>query len=168
MTKEGLGHVLEVKPGFCALLATGKVGYKKQLFILPDDLLNVVKHLDECGYALENITALEIEEGFLLVYHFNQWNNGEKLALKVLLTDGVKEIDSISDVYPGALWHERECFDFFGIVFKNHSNLIPLLLDPKENIHPLLKAKNKRQPLAAIMPESEKIEQYIKIEELGK
>ena len=60
-------------------------------------------------------------------------------------------VPSIVSVFSGADWHERECFDFFGVVFENHPNLKPLLLPDDLGFHPLLKEKN-RQSLYAVLP----------------
>ena len=49
------------------------------------------------------------------------------------------EIPTISHIYQGANWHERETHDFFGIIFSGHPNLEPLLLPEDADFHPLLK-----------------------------
>jgi len=48
-------------------------------------------------------------------------------------------VPTISAVFPGANWHERETHDFFGIRFAGHPNLIPLLLPEDADYHPLRK-----------------------------
>ena len=47
-------------------------------------------------------------------------------------------------VFSGADWHERECFDFFGVEFLNHPGLNPLLLPDDMDAHPLIKEKDRR------------------------
>jgi NADH-quinone oxidoreductase subunit C len=48
-------------------------------------------------------------------------NTPRDLILKVKLTDRVNPIvDSVVDIYPAANFQERECYDMFGITFKNH------------------------------------------------
>jgi NADH-quinone oxidoreductase subunit C len=54
---------------------------------------------------------------------------------------------SISDIFQGADWHERECCDFFGVTFDGHPNLIPLLLPDNFGFHPLIKDEKKRVSL---------------------
>jgi NADH-quinone oxidoreductase subunit C len=48
-------------------------------------------------------------------------------------------VPSISEVFPGANWHERETHEFFGIRFLGHPNLSPLLLPEDATYHPLRK-----------------------------
>ena len=61
-------------------------------------------------------------------------------------------LPTISGVYPGADWHERECFDFYGIDFAGHPNLYNLLLPENFGSHPLIKAEKARKSLADLMP----------------
>jgi NADH-quinone oxidoreductase subunit C len=49
------------------------------------------------------------------------------------------EIPTISSIFAGADWHERETHDFFGIKFIGHPNLTPLLLPEDADFHPLRK-----------------------------
>lgn len=48
-------------------------------------------------------------------------------------------VPSVSGIYPGARWHERECFDLFGIDFEGHPDLRRILLPEDWVGHPLLK-----------------------------
>jgi NADH-quinone oxidoreductase subunit C len=45
----------------------------------------------------------------------------------------------VVDVFPGAAWHERETHEMFGIDFAGHEGLLPLLLPPEFEGHPLRK-----------------------------
>ena len=49
------------------------------------------------------------------------------------------EIPSLAGIYPGMEWHERECFDLFGIEFTGHPNLTRILLPDDWEGHPLRK-----------------------------
>jgi NADH-quinone oxidoreductase subunit C len=61
----------------------------------------------------------------------------------VLSTDLPKEdprVDSLTGIYPGADWHEREAAEMFGIDFIGHPNLVRLYLPDGFEGHPLLKS----------------------------
>jgi NADH-quinone oxidoreductase subunit C len=67
------------------------------------------------------------------------WSVAERrgVLLRALLTEGA--IASITDLYPGANWHERETHEMFGVDFPGHPDLKPLLLTPEFEGHPLRK-----------------------------
>jgi len=52
---------------------------------------------------------------------------------------GAAVVDSITDLFPGAAWHERETHEMFGLQFGGHPNLAPLLLPETFEGHPLRK-----------------------------
>jgi len=57
-------------------------------------------------------------------------------------------VPTISDVYTGANWHEREVRDFYGVVFSGHPNLEPLILAEEDvDLKPLLKEEKKLKDL---------------------
>jgi NADH-quinone oxidoreductase subunit C len=59
------------------------------------------------------------------------------------------EVDSLTSLWAGADWLEREVWDMFGIRFRGHPNLKRILMYDEFVGHPLRKdyAVNKRQPL---------------------
>jgi len=61
------------------------------------------------------------------------------------------EVPSISSIFSGAEWHEREAFDFYGIRFTGHPDLVPLLLPEDVDYHPLMKEDNGRTPLNDVL-----------------
>ena len=126
----------------------------KNFCISLDKLIPAVKELDNLGYFLEDVCCVHVKEGFELVYHFDHWDNPGRITLRTLISDD-QQAETISHIFPGADWHERECYDFFGIHFKGHKNLIPLLLPPDLNEHPLLKDKKTLKELSQLLPEGE-------------
>jgi NADH-quinone oxidoreductase subunit C len=74
---------------------------------------------------------------FRIVAHL--WSVAERrgVLLRAMLTEGA--IASVTDLYPGADWHERETHEMFGVDFPGHPDLKPLLLAPEFEGHPLRK-----------------------------
>lgn len=48
-------------------------------------------------------------------------------------------VRTLSDIYEGASWHERECYDLFGVVFAGHQDMTRILLPDDWRGHPLRK-----------------------------
>ena len=76
---------------------------------------------------------------FLVVYHLFSLRQGHRLRLKVFLGGEDPVLDSVVSVWETADWHERECFDLFGIRFRNHPDLRRILLPEDFGGHPLRK-----------------------------
>lgn len=79
------------------------------------------------------------EDSFEVVYDFNHFQELCRVALRVRVPRSLPQLPTISDIYPGANWHEREAHDFFGLVFTGHPDLSPLLLPEDADFHPLRK-----------------------------
>ena len=85
---------------------------------------------------------------FEVVYHLYSMEKKRRLRIKSRLHEEDPTIDSVSSVWPGMNWYEREAFDMYGIVFRNHPNLTRILMYEGFVGHPLRKdyPKAKRQP----------------------
>ncbi|RUM46909.1 MAG: NADH-quinone oxidoreductase subunit C [Desulfocapsa sp.] len=117
-------------------------GYDIDVQLEPGELLAAVMLLDKTGFFLESITGVDwIKEKQLeAVYDFSRYDFD--LCRVVIRTRTPREkpnVPTISKIYPGAGWHERETHDFFGIKFEGHPHLVPLLLPEDADFHPLLK-----------------------------
>jgi NADH-quinone oxidoreductase subunit C len=86
---------------------------------------------------------------FVVVYHFFSLPHKHRLRVEVPVEEGDAEIDSVTAIWGGADWLEREVWDMFGIRFRGHPNLRRILLYEEFLGHPLRKdyPVNKRQPL---------------------
>ncbi len=80
------------------------------------------------------------EQGLEVVAKVDNLDENIALLLKTRLGPGVTTCLSLTPVYRGADWMERECFDMFGIRFENHPDLRRILLDDAWEGHPLLKS----------------------------
>jgi NADH-quinone oxidoreductase subunit C len=80
------------------------------------------------------------EQGLEVVAKVDNLDDNVSLLLKTRLGPGVTTCSSLTPVYRGANWMERECFDMFGIRFENHPDLRRILLEDTWEGHPLLKS----------------------------
>jgi NADH-quinone oxidoreductase subunit C len=85
---------------------------------------------------------------FEVVYHLYSLERRHRVRIKARLHEEDPTIDSVASVWPGMNWYEREAFDMYGIVFRNHPNLKRILMYEGFVGHPLRKdyPKAKRQP----------------------
>jgi len=79
--------------------------------------------LDLCG--VDNLD--EREERFEVVFHAYSVSKKHHVRLKAAVPEADATIDTITGVYKGASWFEREAWDLYGIVFKGHPNLVRIL-----------------------------------------
>jgi NADH-quinone oxidoreductase subunit C len=86
---------------------------------------------------------------FAVVYHFYSVAHKHRLRLVVPVEQAETGVDSLTQLWPGANWLEREVWDMFGIVFRGHPDLKRILMYEGFEGHPLRKdyPVKKRQPL---------------------
>jgi NADH-quinone oxidoreductase subunit C len=95
---------------------------------------------------------------FELVVHLKSLSRNHRLRVKIPVAEQACEVDSIHGLWVAADWYERECHEMYGIVFKGHPNLAPLLLYDGFEGHPLRKdyPKGLQQPLVPMRPVKER------------
>ncbi len=76
---------------------------------------------------------------FEVVYHLYSIRHRHALRLKAEVPQNDARIDSVMPVWIGVNWHERECYDLFGIVFSGHPDLRRVLLPEDWEGYPLRK-----------------------------
>jgi NADH-quinone oxidoreductase subunit C len=114
------------------------------LEIAPESIVDVCRFLkeDQNFVRVSTVTAVDWypeEPRFAVVYHLHSPERNERLRLKCRLPGANPEIDSVTVVWRGANWYERETFDLFGIRFRNHPNLKRIMLPDGWEGHPLRK-----------------------------
>jgi NADH-quinone oxidoreductase subunit C len=102
-------------------------------FLRDDPRLAFVNITDICG-----VDYPEREKRFDVVYHLLSPRQNVRIRLKVM-TDEATPVPSLTAVYPGADWFEREAYDFYGIRFTGHPDLRRILTDYGFEGHPLRK-----------------------------
>jgi NADH-quinone oxidoreductase subunit C len=78
-----------------------------------------------------------MEPRFEVVYLLHSVSRNERIKLKVALPGEGPEVESVCGVYAGANWYEREAYDLFGVVFRNHPDLRRIMMPDNWKGHPL-------------------------------
>ena len=65
---------------------------------------------------------------FEVVYQLRNMETRENIRVRAFVDGDPPRIDSVSDLFPPANWDERETYDMFGIVFRNHPDLTRILM----------------------------------------
>lgn len=116
-------------------------GYHLDVELPPEKIPEAAEILTRENFFIESITGVDwIDEQQLeVVYDFNHFDELCRVVIRSRTDRNNPEIPTISHIYQGANWHERETHDFFGIKFIGHPDLSPLLLPEDADFHPLLK-----------------------------
>jgi NADH-quinone oxidoreductase subunit C len=116
-------------------------GYHLDATVTPDQVVSGAEQLDQEGFSLDTITGVDwlAEQQMEVVYDYFHATKPLRVVVRSRIPRENPEIPTISRVFPGANWHERETHDFFGIRFLGHPNLTPFLLPEDADYHPLRK-----------------------------
>ena len=103
-----------------------------------------VKSLFDEGYEMMvDLTAVDWfrkkEPRFEVIVNLLSLSKNLRKTIKVQVQDDTLTIPSITDIYPGANFYEREVFVMFGIIFENHPELTRILMPDDWVGHPLRK-----------------------------
>jgi len=130
------------------------------LIVEPKDLLAILTFLKQdprCDFNfLSDLGGVDylnyptpMPGRFAVVYNLLSFSKEQRFWVKTFVdpslpTDGVIEdpalwLDSVTSLWPGAEWPEREVFDMFGIRFRNHPDLRRILMWGDYPAHPLRK-----------------------------
>ena len=86
------------------------------------------------------LTGMDWGKELGVIYHLESIEHNHILVLKVKIEDRENPtLDTVSDIWRTAEFHEMEVFDFFGIKFNNHPNMKRLFLPPEWDGFPLRK-----------------------------
>jgi len=125
-------------------------------FLRDDPMLDFDLFVDLCGvdYPARETGRFEV------VAHLYSTTKRHRVRIKARVGDQEgdgAELDSITDVWSGANWLERETFDMMGVVFRGHPDLRRILMYPEFEGYPLRKdyPANQTQPLIPYRTEEE-------------
>ena len=129
----------------------GKIVDRKLAFgeltleIRPEDVLDVVTFLrdnSQCQFKnFIDVAGVDYPnriDRFEVIYHFLSPYLNQRIRLKVA-TNEDRPVPSITGIFPGADWFEREAYDLYGILFTGHPDLRRILTDYGFEGHPLRK-----------------------------
>jgi NADH-quinone oxidoreductase subunit C len=68
------------------------------------------------------------EPRFEIIYHLYSMRHAVHLRLKLQVSEEIGAVDTVSDIWPTANWHEREIYDMMGIKFDGHPDLRRILM----------------------------------------
>lgn len=136
-----------------AIVETKEAFGETTLIADPGRIVDLCRHLKmhHKFIRLDSITAVDwhpAEPRFEVVYHMQSLESTQpsarapgvsRIRVKCRVGGAQPEIDSVTGVWRAANWYERETFDMFGIGFRNHPNLIRILMPLDWEGHPLRK-----------------------------
>lgn len=114
---------------------------KEVMLALRDDASTCFEQcVDLCGVDYSEYHNDYVGPRFAVVYHLLSYTHNWRLRVRVFAQDDeFPMVDSLTDVWAGLNWFEREAFDFFGIVFSGHPDLRRILTDYGFIGHPFRK-----------------------------
>jgi len=127
---DAIEHEEEIRSGF------------SQITVSADSLVDLLTAVEADFPMFIDITAadyLEIEPYFHVIYAVTSTENNAKLIVKVKVDRDEAKLPTVTGVYAGANWFERELYDFYGIVFDGHPDLKRILMPDEWMGHPLRK-----------------------------
>jgi len=139
-------------------------GYHLEVVLDVNQVRKFVQTAYELCFYLVFVTGFHVRpdeghdkgnSGLEVVYQFARYDQLYRIKARVSVPNNF-EVPSISDIYQGADWHERETRDLYGVVFDGHPNLKPLLLAEEDaDFHPLLKEEANLKSLSEVSWSSE-------------
>ncbi len=108
--------------------------------IRPDSIVQVASYIfKDLKARFNTASGVDIRNHMEILYHFLIEDINLLISLRVKLQKPKLEIDSLSSIFEGSSWIEREIHEILGINFKGHPDLRRLLLpdDWPEGVYPL-------------------------------
>lgn len=114
---------------------------EKTVAVERSEIKNYLSGLLSTYPMLMDLTAVDYLEPTphtVIVYWLHSPDTLQRLRVTTKLARG-EEIPTVTDLWEGADWYEREIFDLFGVIFKGHPDLKRLLMPDDWHGHPLRK-----------------------------
>jgi len=116
-----------------------KRGYHLEVTLNSSQVRDFALLMRRLDFYLVFVSAIHLDPDMEIIYQFAHYNAPCRTLARTF-TDHDGAVPSISDIFQGANWHERETRDMFGVLFTGHPFLEPLLLAEEDaDLKPLLK-----------------------------
>jgi NADH-quinone oxidoreductase subunit C len=98
-----------------------------------EKIIEIIRHLyDHADTGFKFLTTLcgihyPDTSQIAIMYQLHNLQTNERLRLKIYLPEENPKVDTLTSLFPSANWMERETYDFFGVTFEGHPNLIRIL-----------------------------------------
>lgn len=116
-----------------------KRGYHLEVLLTPDIVRDFAQLMARLDFYLVFVSAVHLDPDIEIIYQFANYH-GPCRTLARAFASPDDAVPTISDIFHGANWHERETRDMFGVIFSGHPFLEPLLLPEEDkDLKPLLK-----------------------------
>lgn len=135
-----------------------KCGFHREITCPVDAIVNIAQTFQKAEYFLEMIAATDCEGKASLSYTFNRLGDPDRTLVR-LTFDYETEVPSLSDIYPGANWYEREAWEMVGVTFSGHPGLKQLLLPEDADFNPLRKDYGIPKAVAAARAKFKKVQE---------
>ena len=140
-------QIVDLLPESFEIVAASQFRGQTRVTVRADQLFEVMKYLKEArGFdLLVDVTCVDYlnyrgaSDRFGLVYLLSKGDSGERLTVRVMLNEPDLDVASVTSLWEGANWLEREVWDMFGIRFTGHPDLRRILLPEPFTAHPLRK-----------------------------
>ena len=131
----------QLRAEFGDALKQVEVRGREAFFVVsPDKAYELCQALKEKGFDYLNcLSGVDWRDHFEVVYHLSSLEHKNKATVKVPLSREEPVIPSVTPLWNGANWHEREAYDLLGIRFTGHPDLRRILLPEDWEGHPLRK-----------------------------
>jgi len=124
-------------------VVVNKIETRRVYATVPRELIHQV-----CDYIHDKLTfehistviGVDMIDNMRVVYHIDNYFNGCIIELTVDVPNDDLHVASISDIWVGGNWHERETYELFGIIFDGHPHLARLLTPDTYEFFPFRKS----------------------------
>lgn len=128
------------------------------------DLHQVLSYLKTAGFRqLSLLTCVDRikENKFQLVFILFDWDAGQRVLVRCLLDRDNPTVTTITTIYPGAEYYERDVHEFFGVAFQGNDMAgKPLFLEKWDDIPPMRKDFNPLEYSKHRFPEREQTNKF--------